>query len=208
MFDEIISNKVLVGQEAPSFLAKAYMPDGTIRDEFNLFNEIDNKYAVLVFYPLDFTFVCPTEIIEYNKLIPEFKKLDALVIGISVDSVFSHKEWCSRSLSECGIGNLDFPLISDLSKQISTDYGVLYNDEVALRATVIIDKHKVIRHMVINDLPIGRNTQDSLRTLEALIHVEKYGQVCQANWQAGDKALIANSEDVINYLKTMEDWFK
>lgn len=202
MFEDISEYKVPVGMQAPNFSAKALMPNGEIENEFELYEMIQDKYCVLIFYPLDYTFVCPTELLEYNKLYEKFKKLDCVLIGISIDSVYTHAAWSKSQKKDGGIGRLQYPLVSDLSKDIAHDYGVLFNEEVAFRASFIIDKSKKIRHMVVNDLPIGRDAGDTLRTLEAVIHTENYGEVCPANWRTGSKAFKPNLNDVSKYLAT------
>jgi peroxiredoxin (alkyl hydroperoxide reductase subunit C) len=188
----------LVTQPAPDFKAQAVMSDNSFA-ELRLSN-YRGKYVILFFYPLDFTFVCPSEIIAFNKALPEFRKKDAELIGVSVDSHFSHWAWKNTPPGQGGIGRIDYPLVADLSKAISRDYGVLVNDSVALRGLFLIDKAGIIRHAVINDLPLGRNVDEALRMLDALQFTEKYGEVCPANWRHGDEAMKATAEGVADYL--------
>jgi len=188
----------LVTQPAPDFKAQAVMPDNSFA-EIKL-SDYRGKYVVLFFYPLDFTFVCPSEIIAFNKALPEFRKKDAEVIGVSVDSHFTHWAWKNTPPNQGGIGKIDYPLVADLTKTISRDYGVLVNDSVALRGLFLIDKSGIIRHAVINDLPLGRNVDEALRMLDALQFTEKFGEVCPANWRHGDEAMKPSAEGVAEYL--------
>jgi peroxiredoxin (alkyl hydroperoxide reductase subunit C) len=188
----------LVTKPAPDFTAQAVMPDNSFA-ELKL-SDSRGKYVILFFYPLDFTFVCPSEIIAFNKALPEFHKKDAEVIGVSVDSHFTHLAWKNTPPAQGGIGRIDYPLVADLSKTISRDYGVLVNDSVALRGLFLIDKEGIIRHAVINDLSLGRNVDEALRMLDALQFTEKYGEVCPANWRHGDEAMKATAEGVASYL--------
>lgn len=172
-----------VQRPAPDFKAEAVINGqfGTVQ----LSSYLDKKYVVLFFYPLDFTFVCPTEIIAFSDRHAEFEKRDAQVIGVSVDSKYSHFAWINQPRNQGGLGELKYPLVSDLSKKISTDYGVLVEGGVALRGTFLIDKQGVIRHITINDLPLGRSVDETLRVLDALQHFEKHGEVCPAGWEPG-----------------------
>jgi peroxiredoxin (alkyl hydroperoxide reductase subunit C) len=189
----------LVTKEAPDFTAEAVMPD-------NSFGQIElstlkGKYVVLFFYPLDFTFVCPSEILAFNKKLDEFKKKNCEVIGVSVDSKFTHLAWKNTSVDNGGIGNIQYPLVQDLNKAIAKSYGILFNESVALRGLFLIDTKGVIRHAVINDLPLGRSVNEALRMLDALQFVETHGdQVCPANWQEGDDAMKPTAQGVASYL--------
>jgi peroxiredoxin (alkyl hydroperoxide reductase subunit C) len=191
---------VLVGKEAPDFTAQAVMPDNAIK-EFNLKAQTKGKYAVLFFWPLDFTFVCPSEIIAFDNRVAEFKKLGAEVIGISVDSQYTHYAWKNTAVEKGGIGQVQFPMIADLSKSIARSYDVLLNDAVALRGTFIIDKKGMVRHQLINDLPLGRNIDETIRTLDALIFTEEHGEVCPANWKKGGTGMKPTADGVASYLK-------
>lgn len=189
----------LVTQKAPDFTAETVMPDNSIAPK-SLSDLRGGKYAVLFFYPLDFTFVCPSEILAFDKALGEFKKRNCQVIGVSVDSQFTHLAWKNTPREKGGIGNVQFPLVADLSKDIARSYGVLFNNTVALRGLFLIDKTGVIRHAVINDLPLGRNVSEALRMLDALQFTEKYGEVCPANWKAGEDGMKATADGVAEYL--------
>jgi len=193
-------NCTLVTREAPDFTADAVMPDnsfGTIK-----LSSFRGKNVVLFFYPLDFTFVCPSEILAFNKRLPDFKERNCEVIGVSVDSKFTHLAWKNTSLDEGGIGHIQYPLVADLKKEIAKDYGVLFeNAGVALRGLFLIDTKGIVRHALINDLPLGRSVGEALRMVDALQFVETHGdQVCPANWQEGDVAMKPTAEGVADYL--------
>jgi peroxiredoxin (alkyl hydroperoxide reductase subunit C) len=188
----------LVTKEAPDFAAQAVMPDNSFA-ELKL-SSYRGKYVVLFFYPLDFTFVCPSEIIAFDKELPKFKQKGAEVIGVSVDSHFTHLAWKETPVSRGGIGKISYPLVSDLNKSISRDYGVLVNDTIALRGLFLIDKGGIIRHAVVNDTSLGRNTDEALRMLSALQFHEEFGEVCPANWREGSEAMKPTTEGVAEYL--------
>jgi peroxiredoxin (alkyl hydroperoxide reductase subunit C) len=192
---------VLVGKQAPDFTASAVMPNNEIISNFNLREQTKGKNTVLFFYPLDFTFVCPSEIIAFNNRLNEFKTRNTQVIAVSVDSQFSHFAWKNTPVEKGGIGNVQFPMVADLTKQISRDYDVLVNDAVALRGTFLIDKDGIVRHQVVNDLPLGRNIDDAIRTVDAWQFYEEHGEVCPANWNRGDDGMKASTEGVAAYLK-------
>ena len=189
----------LVTKEAPDFTAVAVMGDNRFEEEYKL-SDLRGKYTVLFFYPLDFTFVCPSEIIAFDKAYDQFREKNCEVVGVSVDSQFSHFAWKNTPVDKGGIGEVKFPLVADLSKNISRDYGVLLNDSVALRGLFLIDKEGVVRHAVINDLSLGRNVDEALRMLDALQFTEKHGEVCPANWREGDEAMKPTAEGVAEYL--------
>jgi peroxiredoxin (alkyl hydroperoxide reductase subunit C) len=191
--------KPLVTNEAPDFTATAVMPDNTFNEEFKL-SDMRGKYVLLFFYPLDFTFVCPSEILAFNKAVGAFREKNCEVVGISVDSHFSHLAWKNTPIVDGGIGNIQFPLVADLDKSISNDYGVLLDIGIALRGLYLIDKEGVIRHQVVNDLPLGRNVDEALRMLDALQFTEEHGDVCPANWNKGDDAMKPTAEGVAKYL--------
>ncbi|MBN2342729.1 MAG: peroxiredoxin [Deltaproteobacteria bacterium] len=188
----------LVTKEAPNFTATAVYGNNEIK-ELELAS-YKGKYVVLFFYPLDFTFVCPSEIIAFDKKLDAFKKKGVEVIGVSVDSQFSHYAWKNTKVEDGGIGNVQFPLVADLSKKISSDYGVLIEDGVALRGLFLIDKEGIVRHSVINDLPLGRNVDEALRMVDALQFTEEHGEVCPANWHEGEDAMVPTAEGVADYL--------
>ena len=190
----------LIGKPAPDFTAVTVMPDNTLNDSFSL-SSLRGKNVVLFFYPLDFTFVCPTEIIEFNRKLEQFKELNTEVVGVSVDSQFTHLAWKNTPVKEGGIGNVQYPLVADLTKQIAKDFGVLFEDAgVAFRGTFLIDREGVVRHAVVNDLPLGRNIDDAVRMVKALAHFEEHGEVCPANWTEGQDAMKPTADGVASYL--------
>ena len=159
-----------------------------------------DKYLLLFFYPLDFTFVCPSEIIAFDKKIDAFKEKNCEVIGASVDSHFSHMAWKNTPVNKGWIGHVRFPLVADITKEISRSYGVLLNDSVALRGLFLIDKEGIVRHALVNDLPLGRSVDEALRVLDALQFTEKHGEVCPANWHAGEEGMTPSADGVASYL--------
>lgn len=188
----------LVTREAPDFAAQAVMPDNSFA-EFKL-SSLRGKYTVLFFYPLDFTFVCPSEIIAFDKALAEFKKRDCEVVGVSIDSHFSHLAWKNTPREHGGIGNVQFPIVADIKKSIARDYGILFNESIALRGLFLIDKKGVVRHQVVNDLPLGRSVEEALRMVDALQFFESHGEVCPANWKPGEKAMKPSADGVREYL--------
>ncbi|BBA71639.1 putative peroxiredoxin [Geobacter sulfurreducens] len=190
----------LVTKEAPDFTADAVMPDNTFATV--KLSSYRGKYVVLFFYPLDFTFVCPSEILAFNKKLDQFKAKNCEVIGVSVDSKFTHMAWKNTPVENGGIGNIQYPLVADLKKEIATQYGVLFEGAgVALRGLFLIDTKGVVRHAVINDLPLGRSVDEALRMVDALQFVETHGdQVCPANWKEGDEAMKPTASGVAEYL--------
>ena len=192
---------VLVGKEAPDFTAPAIMPDNHINDSFNLKSYLNGKVGILFFYPLDFTFVCPSEIISFNNKLSEFKSRNVEVIAVSVDSKFSHLAWKNTPVNNGGIGKVQFPIVSDLTKQIARNYDVLIESAgVALRGTFLIDKNGVVRNQVVNDLPLGRSIDEALRIVDALNFNEENGEVCPAGWNRGSEGMKASPEGVAKYL--------
>ena len=188
----------LVTKEAPDFIAQAVMPDNSFK-ELKL-SSYRGKYVVLFFYPLDFTFVCPSEIIAFDAALDKFQKKNAQVIGVSVDSHFTHLAWKNTPRKEGGIGQIRYPLVADLTKSIARDFGVLLDGGVALRGLFLIDKEGKVRHALINDLPIGRSVDEALRMLDALQFHEQHGDVCPANWHEGEEAMKPTAEGVAQYL--------
>ncbi|MCB1116299.1 MAG: peroxiredoxin [Chlamydiia bacterium] len=188
----------IIGNKAPEFKAKA-VADGKIIDHFSL-DLFEGKYVVLFFYPLDFTFVCPTELHAFQEKLEDFEKRNAQVIGCSVDSEYSHLAWLNTPKSKGGIEGVTYPLVSDLNRKISYDYQV-YNHEagIAYRGLFLIDKKGIIRHLLINDLPLGRSVDEVLRLLDALIFHEENGEVCPANWQQGEKSMKPTQEGLASY---------
>lgn len=191
---------MLVTKKAPDFTATAVLENGTIVEDFNLYENIGKKGAVLFFYPLDFTFVCPSEIIAFSHRVEEFKSRGISVIGVSVDSQFSHFAWRETPVDQGGIGKIQFPLVADLSKQIARDYDVLFGESVALRGSFLIDSDGTVRHAVINDLPLGRNIDEMIRMVDTMLFTNEHGEVCPAGWQKGDEGMKASTEGVADYL--------
>jgi len=189
---------VLVTKVAPDFTAQAVMPDNQIK-ELTL-SSYRGKYVVLFFYPLDFTFVCPSEILAFNKAVKAFEKKGAVVLGVSVDSQYTHFAWRQTPVEKGGIGEISFPLVADLDKKIARAYDVLLNDAVALRGLFLIDQKGIVRHQLVNDLPIGRNVEEAVRTLDALKFHEEHGDVCPANWKEGEEAMKPTAAGVASYL--------
>jgi alkyl hydroperoxide reductase subunit AhpC len=178
---------VLVQKPAPDFKAQAVMPDGSFK-ELSL-ADYKGKYVLLFFYPLDFTFVCPTEIISFSDRQAEFAEQGVQIIGVSVDSHFSHLAWRNLSRDQGGLGNIEYPLVADITKQIARDYDVLVDESVALRGLFLIDKSGIVRHQVVNDLPLGRSVDEALRMVQALKFFEENGEVCPANWKEGSRTI-------------------
>ena len=195
---------MLVTNKAPNFTATAVMEDGSINEEFTLMDNLGANGAVLFFYPLDFTFVCPSEIIAFSHRIEEFKSRGINVIGCSVDSQFSHFAWRETPVEKGGIGPVKFPLVADLTKQISRDYDVLFGDSVALRGSFLIDADGTVRHAVINDLPLGRNIDEMIRMVDAMLFTNEYGEVCPAGWHKGEEGMKPDADGVAQYLAKHE----
>ena len=191
---------MLVTKKAPDFSATAVLADGQIVENFKLSENMGEKGTVLFFYPLDFTFVCPSEIIAFSHRTREFADRGINIIGVSIDSQFSHFAWRETPINQGGIGRVNFPLIADLNKQIARDYDVLLNESVALRGSFLIDADGTIRHSVINDLPLGRNIDEMLRMVDTMIFTNENGEVCPAGWTKGDEGMEATIEGVAKYL--------
>jgi peroxiredoxin (alkyl hydroperoxide reductase subunit C) len=196
---------MLVTNPAPDFTATTVLADGTIDANFKLSENLGEKGTVLFFYPLDFTFVCPSEIIAFSHRIEDFKARGVNVIGVSVDSQFSHFAWRETPVNQGGIGRIKYPLVADLTKQISKDYDVLFGDSVALRGSFLIDGKGIVRHAVINDLPLGRNIDEMIRMVDAMQFTDEHGEVCAAGWQKGDEGMKATTEGVAEYLAKHEN---
>ncbi len=195
--------KSLVQQAAPNFKAQAVMPNGQF-EEVSL-SQFKGKYVVLFFYPLDFTFVCPTEIIAFSDRAAEFEANDVQLLGVSVDSQYSHLAWRQVDRSEGGIGNISYPLVADLNKSIADSYGVLLDAGVALRGLFLIDREGVVRHQVINDLPLGRSVDETLRMVDALRYFEANGEVCPANWNEGADTIKPTPAESKEYFSKIAD---
>lgn len=192
---------VLVGKAAPDFTAAAVLANGDIVEDFNLKDHLKGSYGLVFFYPLDFTFVCPSEILAYSNRVPQFEKLNVKVVAVSVDSQFTHSAWRNTDPKEGGLGPVKFPMVADMTKQIARDYDVLIEqDGVALRGTFLIDRDGVVRHQLVNDLPLGRNADEALRMVDALQFHEENGEVCPAGWNKGDEGMKADATGVASYL--------
>jgi peroxiredoxin (alkyl hydroperoxide reductase subunit C) len=195
---------MLVTNPAPDFTAAAVLANGMIQEDFTLSENFGEKGTVVFFYPLDFTFVCPSEIIAFSHRYDEFRQRGVNVVGVSVDSQFSHFAWRETPVEKGGIGRINFPLVADLTKNIARDYDVLLNDAVALRGSFLIDDKGIIRHAVVNDLPLGRNVDEMLRMIDAQQFTDEHGEVCPAGWQKGDEGMKADAEGVAEYLAKHE----
>jgi len=197
---------VLVGRSAPDFTANAVLGDGSIVPDFNLAKNIDGKYAVIFFYPLDFTFVCPSELIAFDHRLKEFSDRGVEVIGVSIDSHYTHNAWRNTAINDGGIGQVGYPLVADINHSICQAYDVEHPAAgVAFRASFLIDKSGDVRHQVVNDLPLGRNIDEMLRMIDALQFTEEHGEVCPAGWSKGDKGMKATTEGVADYLAENAD---
>jgi peroxiredoxin (alkyl hydroperoxide reductase subunit C) len=190
---------VLVTQPAPDFTAAAVLPDGSIKEDFKL-SDLRGKYVVLFFYPLDFTFVCPSEIIAHDHRVTQFKELGVEVVGVSIDSQFSHFAWRETPIEKGGIGRVGFPLVADVKHEITKAYGIEHPAGVALRASFLIDKAGVVQAQIVNNLPLGREVDEMVRLVEALQFTEQYGEVCPAGWKKGQKGMKPTAAGVASYL--------
>jgi peroxiredoxin (alkyl hydroperoxide reductase subunit C) len=196
---------VLVGKKAPEFTAAAVMADGSINVRFAL-TDYAGKYVVLFFYPLDFTFVCPTELIAFSRRIQEFEERGVQVIGCSIDSQYTHAAWRNTPVEDGGIGAVSYPLVADVKHEICRAYDVEFDEAgVAFRGSFLIDCGGIVRHQVVNDLPLGRNVDEMLRMIDALQFTEKHGEVCPAGWNKGDKGMKADKQGVATYLAAEAD---
>src|SRR3990167_7757787 len=192
---------ILVSRKAPDFTASAVLEDGKITNQFQLSEAIKGKHAILFFYPLDFTFVCPSELIALDHRIEEFKQRNTLVVGVSIDSQFTHNAWRKTAVNEGGIGPVRYPLVADVNHHICQTYGVEHpTAHVALRGTFLIDKQGIVRSQIVNDLPLGRNVDEMLRLIDALQFHEKHGDVCPAGWTKGKTGIKPTSEGIANFL--------
>ena len=190
----------LVAKPAPDFKASAVMPDGSFKDDFKL-SDYKGKYVILFFYPLDFTFVCPTEIVAFSDKVDEFKKRNTEVIGVSVDSKFSHLAWRNTDRKKGGLGDIKYPLVADLDKNISRAYDVLLDAGISLRGLFLIDKNGTVQHQLINNLPLGRNIEEALRRVDALQYFETNGEVCPANWSKGKDGMKPDPKGSLAYFE-------
>ncbi len=195
---------VLITQPAPDFTAAAVMPDGSIKDAFKL-SDLRGQYVVLFFYPLDFTFVCPSEIIAHDHRIKKFNELGVQVVGVSIDSQFSHYAWRNTPIEQGGIGQVQFPLVADVKHEITRAYGIEHPAGVALRGSFLIDKDGVVQAQIVNNLPLGREVDEMIRLVEALQFTEQYGEVCPAGWRKGQQGMKPSADGVAAYLSENAD---
>ncbi|MCY4472270.1 MAG: peroxiredoxin [Kistimonas sp.] len=191
----------LVGKKAPDFTVPAVLADGSIADEYNFGSAISGKYGLLFFYPLDFTFVCPSELIALDHRIPQFREKGVEVVGVSIDSHFTHNAWRNTPVNQGGIGAVQYTLAADMRHDIARSYGVESEGGVAYRGAFLIDKAGLVRAQVVNDLPLGRNIDELLRLVDALQFHEKNGEVCPAGWTQGKEGMRASTEGVAHYLQ-------
>ena len=198
---------LLIGKKAPDFTTQAVHANGEVVGDFNFHSAIDGKYAVLFFYPLDFTFVCPSEILAMSNRTAKLEELGCKVVGVSVDSHWTHNAWRNTPVNDGGIGEVAYTLAADMTRSISKDYGILakggdhfYPKGVSMRATFVIDQKGIVRHMVVNDEPLGRNMDEVVRIVEAIQFFEQNGQVCPAGWNTGDDGMVNTPEGVASYL--------
>lgn len=191
---------MIVTKKAPDFTAPAVLGNNQIVEDFNLYKNIGSKGAVVFFYPKDFTFVCPSEIIAFDKRYKEFKDRGIEVIGVSCDNEFSHFAWKNTAIENGGIGNVQFPLVADLTKAIARGFDVLFGEAVALRGSFLLDKDGTVRHAVINDLPLGRNIDEMIRMVDTMLFTNEHGEVCPAGWHKGESGMKADPKGVADYL--------
>ncbi len=191
---------VLVGKQAPDFTAAAVMGDSQIVENFNLSTHINGKYAVIFFYPLDFTFVCPSELIAFDHRLKEFESRNVAVIGVSIDSQFTHLAWKNTPVDKGGIGKVGYPLVADIKHEICKAYDVEAGAGVAFRGSFLIDRSGVVRHQIVNDLPLGRNVDEMIRLVDALQFTEEHGEVCPAGWKKGNAGMKPTGDGVASYL--------
>ncbi|MBI6549008.1 peroxiredoxin C [Xenorhabdus lircayensis] len=197
---------VLVTRQAPDFTAAAVLGNGEIVNDFNLKKHLNGRAAVIFFWPMDFTFVCPSELIAFDHRYEEFQKRGVEVIGISFDSEFVHNAWRKTPISEGGIGEVKYPMVADIKRDIMKSYGIEHPEAgVALRGSFLIDKSGVVRHQVVNDLPLGRNIDEMVRMVDALQFHEEHGEVCPAQWAKGQEGMGASPEGVAKYLTKNAD---
>ena len=191
---------VLVGKQAPDFTAIAVMGDNSINETFNLSTHLKGKYGVIFFYPLDFTFVCPSELLAFDHRLNDFKQRGVEVIGVSIDSHFTHLAWKNTPVNSGGIGQVGYPLVADIRHAVTQAYDLEVDPGVALRGSFLIDKSGLVRHQVVNDLPLGRNVDEMLRMVDALQFFEEHGEVCPAGWNKGKAGMKATTAGVAEYL--------
>ena len=195
---------VLVTKQAPDFISSAILADGSIVDDFQL-SKFKGRKIVLFFYPLDFTFVCPSEILAHHKRVKAFDERNTMLIGVSIDSKHTHNAWRNTNINDGGIGAIDFPLVSDMNHSIMSSYGIEHAEGTALRASFLIDENFVVRHQVVNDHPLGRNVDEMLRMVDALDFHTENGEVCPAGWNKGDDGMNESAQSVAEYLSKNAD---
>ncbi len=191
---------MLVGKQAPDFTAAAVLANGEITNQFRLSETLKNKYGIVFFYPLDFTFVCPSELIAFDHRLDEFKSRNVEVIAVSIDSQFTHNAWRNTPIDKGGIGKVGYTMVADIKHEICQNYGVEAAAGVAYRASFLIDTKGIVRHMVVNDLPLGRNVDEMLRMVDALQFTEEHGEVCPASWTKGKAGMKPSITGVADYL--------
>lgn len=197
---------VLVGRQAPDFTSGAVLASGKIVDQFNLYQHLSGKYGLIFFYPLDFTFVCPSELIALSQAMNEFESRGVEVVSVSIDSPFTHNAWRNTPVDSGGIGPVRYAMVADMKHRICQDYGIEHPVAgIALRAAFLVDKNKTVRAQIVNDLPLGRSIQEILRLVDALQFTEEHGEVCPANWKKGEAAMTATPAGVAEYLKKHAD---
>lgn len=199
--EEYQTSPLLVGKLAPDFTAEAVMGDNHFKLDFNLYEYLEGSYGFIFFYPADFTFVCPSELLAYNQKLQDFTNRNVKIIAISVDSKYAHQTWKKIPFNDGGIGDINFPMIADITKAVTYQYGALKNDGTAMRASYLIDKNKVVRYLTVTDDKIGRDPQETLRIIDALQFVEAHGDVCPAGWHQGDRSLRPSPDGVAEYIK-------
>ena len=195
---------VLVTKQAPDFISSAILDDGSIVDDFQL-SKFKGRKIVLFFYPLDFTFVCPSEILAHHKRVKAFDERNTMLIGVSIDSKHTHNAWRNTNINDGGIGAIDFPLVSDMNHSIMSLFGIEHPEGTALRASFLIDENFVVRHQVVNDHPLGRNVDEMLRMVDALDFHTENGEVCPAGWNKGDDGMNESAQSVAEYLSKNAD---
>lgn len=197
---------VLVGKKAPDFCASAVLGDGSIVNDYRLSDNIKNKYALVFFYPLDFTFVCPSELVALHHRLAEFERRNVEVIAVSIDSQYTHNAWRNTPVNKGGIGEVGYTLVADVAHSICQAYGIEHAEAgVALRGAFVIDEQGIVRSQVVNDLPLGRDMDELLRLFDALQFHEEHGEVCPAGWKPGDTGMKASPEGVATYLSAESD---
>jgi peroxiredoxin (alkyl hydroperoxide reductase subunit C) len=191
----------MVGQKFPDVTVSAVMPDGAVDENFNILEYGKGRHTVVFFYPKDFTYVCPTEILAFDEFMPDFTSRDTLVVGASVDTAQSHADWRNTPLAKGGIGGITYPLMADNELKLSKQLGILNQDNLTYRASYLLDAEGIVRNIVVNDLALGRSVEEMLRLVDALQFTEKHGEVCPANWKKGEEAIQATSESTGDYLE-------